>query len=410
MTPQPTTTYPKFGTALPLNIDALRAATPGCEATAFLSNAGSALSTTATIDAVKRHLDREAQIGGYAAADEAHDIFTAARAGLATLIGGASHEIALTMSDSTAWTKGLWGWALGSNMKRGSVVLIDRLSYHSHIAALTQLAELFGFDLAELASLDDGTVDLNQADRALADPRVTLVCATAIGTHCGNVNPIEQLGAKVAERSIPFFVDGCQALAHIPIDVRASKISLLTGTGRKWLRAPRGTGMLWIDEGIVERFVPPGIDGVSSAWDAHRGFTVHPGMKRFEEFEGPFAALVGMANAVGEAVALGIPNVSARILQLAEQLRTALASRGAVVLDTAERRCGIVTFAVPGVEAPAVVAAAAKRNASIGVSTSGWAALDMNAKGLAQVVRVSPHIYNTEDELSRVIDAVDSFG
>jgi cysteine desulfurase / selenocysteine lyase len=391
-----------------LDVAALRAETPGCHDLAFLNSAGSSLPTRRTLDAVSAHLELEGKIGGYAAADAATDTIRSASQGLARLIGGRAHEVALAVSDSDAWVRAIWGWMLGRNVSSSQVVLADRLSYHSHHAALVQLAELFGFELRTIASLDDGTVDLTAMSTQLADDRIALVSVTAIGTHSGNVNPMLGIGRLVSARGVPLFVDGCQALGHLEVDVRKWGCSVFTGTGRKWLRAPRGTGMLWVAEELVDRFAPPGIDGVSTSWTSTAGFTMAKGMQRFESFEGPIAARVGLASAVDDALALNRHDVAAHIAITADQFRADLACNPRVTVhDTAAHRSGIVTFSVSGATPSSVVAAAAERGVSINVSTATWAALDMDAKGLSQVVRVSPHIFNTANELERVIDAVD---
>ncbi len=392
-----------------LDVDGLREETPGCHDLAFLNNAGSALPTYRTLEAVTRHLDLESKIGGYAAADAATDTLRSASAGLAQLVGGHAHEIALAVSDSDAWVRAIWGWMLGRNVAKGQVVLADRLAYHSHHAALVQLAELFGFELRTLVSRDDGTVDLDALSLQLSDERVALVNVTAIGTHSGNVNPMVAIGKLVSARGVPLFVDGCQAIGHVEVDVRQWGCSMFTGTGRKWLRAPRGTGMLWVAEEIVDRFSPPGIDGVSTSWSSANGFTMAQGMQRFESFEGPIAAKVGLASAVDQALALNSAVVAAHITAAADRFRADLAMNSRVTVhDTAALRSGIVTFSVAGASPSSVVSAAAERGAAINVSTATWAALDMEAKGLSQVVRVSPHIYNTASELDRVIETINA--
>ncbi len=392
---------------VPLDIDALRHETPGCVDLAFLNNAGASLPTQRTLDAVIGHLVLESQVGGYRAAAMVSDRLVAARAGLASLIGGSRSEVALTISDSAGWVKAIWGWMLGGNVAPGQLVLVDRLTYHSHYAALVQLASMFRFEMSLLGSLDDGTIDVDALAVALIDDRLALVCVTAIGTHSGNVNPVEAVGRAAKTRGVPMFVDGCQALAHLEVDVRAWGASVFTGTGRKWLRAPRGTGMVWIAGEIVDRFSPPGIDAETTKRDGVAGLTMIAGMARFEEFEAPIAAQVGLASAVEQTLELSMRNIEARISALASVLRLGLSQNDRVhVHDTAQQRCGIVTFTVDGRSPAEVVEAAARRNVSINVSTANWAGLDMHAKGLTQVVRVSPHIYNTEAELALVIDSI----
>jgi cysteine desulfurase / selenocysteine lyase len=386
-----------------LDVAAARVATPGCAGRVFLLSAGSSLPTQTTLDAVVGHLRREADVGGYQAADEAHDVLQRGRADLAALVGGEPSEIAFVPSDSVGWVKAWWGWVVGGNVPDGGVVLVDRLTYHSHYAALVQTQAIADFEIRVMPSLPDGTVDLAALD---VGDDVSVVCATMVGTHSGNVNPIGEIG--VAAAGAPVFVDGCQAVGQLEIDVRALGCHVLTGTGRKFLRGPRGSGVLWVAAELVDRFRPPGIDATSTDWTAEGGLSTRPGIGRFEEYEVSYAAMVGLASAARQACEVGMAAVEARVTGLADTLRAGLGViDGVTVHDTAARRCGIVTFTVAGVEPDTVVDVADRHGISINASTAPWAALDMDAKGLGSVVRASPHYFNTESELERLVDVVD---
>ena len=387
-----------------IDVAAARAATPGCDERAFLLSAGSSLPTHTTLDAVVGHLRREAEVGGYAAADEIAEVLDQGRADLAALVGGRPHEIALATSDTAAWVKAWWGWVAGGNVPAKSVVLVDRLIYHSHYAALVTTQPLADFEIRLVPSSSDGTIDVDALDLG---GDVSAICATMIGTHCGNVNPMRELGMAARAAGIPVFVDACQAIGQVQLDVAELGCQVLTATGRKFLRAPRGTGMLWVDSAIVDRFLPPGIDATSSGWTTAAGIDVHPGMSRFEEYEVGFAAMVGLASAAGQAQTLGMASIEARVTELADDLRDGLAALSSVtVTDLAARRSAIVTFQVDGVAPAEVVAAASRDGIVINESTAVWAALDMDAKGLSNVVRASPHYFNTHDELDRLVACV----
>jgi selenocysteine lyase/cysteine desulfurase len=260
------------------------------------------------------------------------------------------------------------------------------------------------FDIRVMPALDDGTIDVEAVE--LRDD-VTAICVTMIGTHCGNVNPIRELGALARTAGVPVFLDACQAIGQIELDVAELGCHVLTATGRKFLRGPRGTGMLWVDSQLVDRFRPPGIDATSAGWTTAAGIDVHPGIGRFEEYEMGYAAMVGLASAASQALTLGMESIAARVGQLADDLRDGLAALPAVsVTDLAERRRAIVTFQVEGVEPADLVAAAVEDGIVINESTAVWAAFDMDAKGLSHVVRASPHYFNTHDELDRLIGCV----
>ena len=173
------------------------------------------------------------------------------------------------------------------------------------------------------------------------------------------------------------------------------------------MRGPRGTGCLWVSAPLIDRFSPPGIDATSTDWTS-AGLRTRSGIGRFVEYEASYAGLVGLAAAAQQAVATGMEAVEERVVALAEGLRSMLSSIETVTVhDTAERRSGIVTFSVAGLEPRAVVDAAAAAGVRINEVTSTWAALDMEAKGLRSVVRASPHYFNTEAELALLGEVVD---
>jgi cysteine desulfurase / selenocysteine lyase len=283
-------------------------------------------------------------------------------------------------------------------------VLIDRLTYSSHYAALDQTRSFADFTIRVMPSLDDGTVDLGAL--VIGDD-VSVVCVTMIGTHSGNVNPVAAIGECAAAAGVPLFVDACQAVGQLHLDVGELGCSVLTGTGRKFLRGPRGTGLLWIDPSIVDRFQPPGIDATSTSWTSAAGMHIDAGVRRFEEYEVPYAAYVGLAAAARQVLAIGTAAIEQRVVALGERLREQLAVLpGVTVRDTAARRCAIVTFTVEGTLADAVVAVADGADVVINASTAVWAALDMDAKRTPMVVRASPHYFNTDDDLARLVDVV----
>lgn len=387
------------------DLDAWRAATPGCHDRTFLLSAGSSLPTSETLDAVVGHLRLEAEIGGYAAADRVVDVLERGRSDLAALVGGDADEIALVPSDSVGWVKAWWGWVVGGNVPRGSTVLVDRLCYHSHFAALDQTRHFGEFAIGLLPSLDDGTVDV---DALHIGDEVSAVCVTMVGTHSGNVNPVAAVGRATEATGVPMFVDACQAVGQLHLDVGELGCQVLTGTGRKFLRGPRGSGLLWVARDVVDRFVPPGIDATSTAWSTDEGMRIGPGVRRFEEYEVAYASMVGLSVAARQARAIGTEVIERRVVGLGEQLRHTLASiDGVQVRDTAAHRCGIVTFTVDGVRSADIVAAASRADVIVNESTAVWAALDMDAKHTPTVVRASPHYFNTEAELDRLAEIVD---
>jgi selenocysteine lyase/cysteine desulfurase len=390
-----------------IDVAAERAATPGCATVAHLNNAGAALPTAATLDAVVGHLRFEAERGGYEAAAAVADRLAALRTSAATLLGAGPGEVVAAGSDTQAWTKALWGFALGGCLRPGDRVLADRIAYDTHYLGLLQVCELTGATIEVVPSTPDGTLDLGGLRDALGSGSVALAALTHVGTHRGLVNPVEEAGDLCHRAEVPFFLDACQSVGQLPVDVGRIRCDVATVTGRKWLRGPRGTGLLFVRSEFAERLRPPGIGWSSALWDDAGHYRLRPGTDRFLEFEVPVAAHLGLAVAIDHALALGIDAIASRVQELGEGLRGGLAEIGGVTVhDGGIRRSGIVTFTVEGVPPESVSASATAAGINVSVSGAAWARLDMASPNPTSVVRASPHYYNTEGELARLIDTV----
>ena len=391
----------------PIDVETERSTTPGCRGIAHLNNAGAALATQATLDAVVGHLRREAAQGGYEAAASVADRLVALRSSAARLLGADDGDVVVTGSDTQSWTKALWGFALGGGIARNQRILADRLAYDSHYLGLLQVSELTGATVEVVPSMADGTIDLDALAAALDPGGVALVAVTHIGTHRGLVNPVEEAGAASRRAGVPFFLDACQSVGQLQVDVGAIGCQVATATGRKWLRGPRGTGLLYVERSFAERLRPPGISWSSAVWHDADHFELRPGAERFLEFEVPVAAFIGFGVAIDHALSLGLDAIAARVGALGERLRGTLSGLGGVhVHDGGQRRSGIVTFTMDAATPARVKQAALATGINVSVSESHFARLDMAAPNPEAVVRASPHYYNTDEELDRLVDVV----
>ena len=390
-----------------IDVGAERAATPGCASVAHLNNAGAALPTGATVQAEIDHLLLESRIGGYEAAAVVADRLAGVRRSAARLIGADEDDVVLTGSDTQGWARALWGFALGGGVGGGQRLLVDRIAYDSHYMTLLEVAVTFEATVDVVPSERDGTVDLDALRHALSAGAVALCAATHVGTHRGLVNPVEEMGAICRDHETPFFVDACQSVGQLVVDVDQIGCQVLTGTGRKWLRGPRGTGFLYVRRATAERMRPPGAGGDGAVWLDADNYEFRPGATRFAEFEVPVAAHLGLGVAVDHAADLGIDIVAERVGRLAEQLRRSLrATDGAAVHDEGRRLAGIVAFTVPGTDPFEVKAAANRAGINVSVSEAPAARLDMGGARPAATVRASPHYYNTEEELDALVGVV----
>jgi selenocysteine lyase/cysteine desulfurase len=384
-----------------IDVDRARRETPGCANVLHLNNAGASLQPDPVIAAVNRHLEREIAIGGYEAerdaeADLAH-VYDAA----AGLLGGSPDEIAVLESASRAWAMAFY--AIG--FEPGDRILTAAAEYASNYIAYLQVAEKTGATIEVVPDDDHGALSVD-ALAAMMDDRVRLVAVTHMPTNGGLVNPAEAIGRVTRDHDCLYLLDACQTVGQMPIDVAAIGCDLLTTTGRKYLRGPRGTGLLWVRRELTERLEPPMLDLHSATWSARDRFTMRPDARRFEMWEANYAAKIGLGAALDYAAAWTPEAIWERVRALADRLRAGVTAIGATVTDVGDVRGGIVTFTLEGVAPAALRDAMTPLDVNIWTSSTSSTRVDMEQRGLTDVVRASVHYYNTEAEIDRFCELV----
>jgi selenocysteine lyase/cysteine desulfurase len=383
-----------------MDVEALRAVTPGCVHRSHLNNAGAALLSQPTIDVMTGHLRLEAEIGGYEAADAAADRIAAVYQGLADLVGGRPEEIALFDNATHAWNAAFYSLPL----RAGDRILTGRAEYGSNVLAYLQVARRSGVEVVVVPNDEYGQLD-TAALADLVDERTGLIGVSHVPTSGGLVNPAAEIGRIARRAGVPFLLDATQSVGQFPIDVEELGCDLLTGTGRKFLRGPRGTGFLWVREGMLSRLDPYVAEVRSATWDGGRGFTWADGARRFETWENSYLNVLGLGEAVRQALELGMPAIGERTRALGARLRALLDDLpGVTTHDLGRDRCAIVTASVAGVPAAKVAAFLAGEGVNVTTTLAEDTQFDTEDRGVHPLVRLSPHYYNTEQELDRAAD------
>jgi selenocysteine lyase/cysteine desulfurase len=381
------------------------------------------------LDAQVAYLQREAIAGGYETTEDEAAALALPYTALASLLHCEASEIAITQSATSAWQCAFG--ALLESFQPGDRVLTARCEYASNYIAYLQAARTRGVVVETVPSdAETGQLDVRaleeRLESATVDGRavgpVKLISITHVPTSGGLVNDAAAVGALAEKHGVPFLLDACQSVGQMPTDVRELKCDFLVGTGRKYLRGPRGIGFLYARNAFLEgkaRCEPVMLDLHGARWDAADSYAPAAGARRFEQYEVSFSAKAGLGVAVQYAMDVGIERAWARTRALASAMREELAKIPEVtVRDVGLAKCGIVTFDVNGLGVAEV--RARLRDAGVNVWTSRvcnntrleWEARRTEAEtsrepGLPEdVVRASAHYFNKEWEVQRLVDGV----
>ena len=387
-----------------LDVEALRAETPGARKRVHLNNAGAALVPRPVLEAVRGHLDLEAEIGGYEAADQRRGEVEGARTAVAELIGARPSNIAFTEHATASFVQ-----ALSSVPFRArDVLLTTRQDYASNQLMYLSLQRRLGVELVRAPDLPEGGVDVMAVEELVHRRRPRLVAVTHVPTNSGLVQDVRAVGEVCRRHDVLYLVDACQSVGQMAVDVAEMGCDFLSVTARKFLRGPRGVGFLYVSDRALDLGLEPlFIDMRGADWMAEDLYQPVPDATRFETWEFAYALVLGLGEAARYALALGMESVRDRAWRLAAHLRERLSVIVPVtVLDRGAVRSAIVTVHVRGKD-PAQLVRALRDE---GINTS-WvprtsAVLDFDEKAVEGALRISPHYYNTEVELERFLAAL----
>ncbi len=385
-----------------LDIDQLRADTPGCDHVLHFNSAGAGLMPIPVLDAMQGHLVRESLIGGYEAHHAADDDYRDTYAAIAELLGAKPTEIALMENATRAWDQVFYGMSFNP----GDRVITAHASYASNYLAMLQQQKRHGIEIDVIGNDESGQVDTEALEAAITE-LTRLICLTHIPTNGGLINPAAEVGRIARKHNVPYLLDACQSAGQTDINVERIGCDFLSSTGRKYLRGPRGTGFLYVRTESLDLIEPPFLDLHAADWIGRNDYKLADGAARFENWEGFVAGKIALGAAVRYLLELGPESVYEQIARVATLLRTRLSEiPGVTVHDLGREKGGIVTFSHVSTDATRIKHELDRRGINTNLAVPKWARLDAEDRGLPTMIRSSVHAYNTEGEVDRFVTAV----
>lgn len=382
-------------------IDKWRQDTPGCAARVHLNNAGASLTPRPVHGAVTAHLRLEDELGGYEAFEAKSADIRQAYSDVGRLLGTGPGNIAFTQNSTLAFAQALEAF----DFAPGDSILTSRSDYASNQIMYLSLARRRGVEVVRAPDAAEGGIDPAAVRSLVARRRPTLVALTWVPTNSGLVQPVEAVGETCEAAEIPYLVDACQAVGQIPVSVTRLRCDYLAGTARKFVRGPRGIGFLFVsDRAIASGAHPLLVDMHGATWTDPDTFALTPDARRFESWEMSGALLLGLGAAARYALDIGVETARDRARDLAVYAREKLAALpGVRVLDRGPELCAIVTVDPGGRDAAEVKLALRARGINTSSPDRSDAVIDMDEKGAASALRLSPHYYNTREEIDTAV-------
>lgn len=379
------------------DIKRAREDTPGCKRVLHLNNAGAALLPSPVIEAVNRHFQLEVELGGYEAADGAKERTQGFYLAASKLINCTPEEIAYIENATRAWD--MVFYAL--KFKPGDRILTSHAEYASNYIAFLQVAKRTGVQVEVIPDDERGQLSISALQKMI-DPKVKLIAITHVPTQGGLINPAVEVGKIAQHAQVFYLLDATQSVGQMPIDVKQIQCDALCATGRKFLRGPRGTGFLYVKKSRIEELDPPFLDLLSATWISPNQYQIKSDATRFETWERNYANMLGLNAAIEYSLFWGMDQIWNRIDYLATFLRKKLALiEGLTLRDLGEKKCGIVTFTLHGLDPNVICQKLREKKIHVSVSLAEYAQLDLQERGLSSLVRSSVHYYNNEEEIER---------
>ncbi len=378
----------------------------------YLDNGATSQKPRQVIDALVRYYERDnsnVHRGLHALSTRATDAYEGARTRIAKFLNAADPaEVLFTRgtTESINIVARSWGHA---HLKAGDVVLTTEFEHHSNLVPWQQAAKASGATLkyVPLLGVDgEGGLDLAALDQLLT-PQVKLFAFTHISNTLGTINPVAELCRRARAVGAVTVIDAAQSVGHAPLDVQAIGCDFLAFSGHK-MCGPTGIGVLYGRRALLDKLAPDETGGGMVVSVTYEGATWKPAPERFEAGTPNVAGAIGLGAACDYLDQLGRDKIAAHddaLIRIAMEKLTALPGIRIIGPRKGAERSGLVSFAFENVHAHDIVTFADED----GVALRGGHHCNqplMRKLGLTSTTRASFYLYNTEEEIDRLVKSI----
>ena len=392
-----------------MDIEQIRADTPALADMVYMNAAGAAISPEPVYNGMAFILDEESRMGGYHAhAKYTQELEVELYTSVAKLINAKPSEIAIVESATTAWQKVFYSLALTWN--KGDIILSSTLEYGANLVAFLHVKKLYNVDVKIIPDNEFGEIDCQAMDAQIDDltaagKNIVLIAVSHMPSNNGLIQPAEHIGKIANKHNIIYLLDACQSVGQYPINVKKIGCDYLTTTSRKFLRGPRGNGFMYVSSKQLETIQPNVLDFFGAELDGANNYKLRKDARRFEQWENAYTLRAGLHAACDYALDVGMHKIWKRGKIVATKLRAAIAEIPQIhIADLGAQQSSIITCYHENKSSKEMLTFLEEEKIYLALASDSSAPWDGEKRKLPEKLRFSPHYYNDENDMDKVIE------
>ncbi|MBB6283612.1 aminotransferase class V-fold PLP-dependent enzyme [Geobacillus subterraneus] len=389
-----------------MNLEQIRKDTPLHKKYSYINTAAASPPPQQVVDAMTDYLQKTASLGPYLPAfrKEIYVKVDEIRGKVAEFIGASSKEIAFSKNG----TEAINFIVNGLKWNEGDEVILADLEFHSNFVPWLKLQSEGKIKLKVLKTDKSGVISVQELEKMI-NPNTRMITVSHLPNASGALQPVEEICKVAKKHNVLTLINASQTLGLVPIDVKKLDCDFLAACGRKWLRGPEGSGILYIREELIDYIEPTLIGWGGTVWDFDTNeFSYLPIAKRVEAGCPVIPSILGLGAAVDYAWAIGIESIYQRVKDLTEYTVKQLSTIPGISIygpEDIKNRLAIIPFNVKGLT-PERITEFLEENHIIIEAGTFMANTMLQQYRINKMARFSPHYFNTKEEIERAVDLI----